>query len=142
MPKIEVLNVIYDGYERLYTIKIDEGLNKIIWAHGIAHGDYIECGSRQSKPPKKADVIFSIEWVLEVSQVDEEVLPIFIQDINGSSHVRCIGTVSKLIDQYSFWCTIPTLGEVVIELERGNTDICVNMNVEFTGNLKMELLIL
>jgi len=56
--EIEILNVKYDGYERLYTIKLCKSFHKILWAHGIEHMEYIESGSSQYDPPRKADATF------------------------------------------------------------------------------------
>lgn len=76
---------------------------------------------------------------MEANKAGEDLMPMFIQDLSGSSHIQCIGTVRELINNESFYCTLPILGDIAVELEKSNADICENMKVEFLGNLTIYL---
>lgn len=139
MAKIDIINVVYDGYERLIKFKIQNDSNLIMWAHAIAHNEYIESGLKQCNPIERVEASFTIELVLNINPVIEDKTPMVIQEIEKSSHIRCIGIIDRVISPDSFICNIEKLGQVTVELEKSNLEIFEGMKVEFAGNLEIEI---
>ncbi|MBI9051512.1 MAG: hypothetical protein JEZ00_18965 [Anaerolineaceae bacterium] len=138
MKKIELVNVKYDGYERLYKIILTNDSERIMFAYSVEPDEYIESGFYQFDSKKIVEAKFFIEWVREVNlSVEKQVM--ILQDIENSSHVHCIGIVEKIIEDDSFTCNLGDFGTVIVELEKNNRDIHENMKVEFTGNLSVEI---
>ncbi len=105
----------------------------------IDYNQYKLDGSRKYIPPLIASGLFKIEWVLCVKEVNEQQESALIQNIDNSSHVNCIGTIEKIIDDYTFVCFLDILGKVTVELEEANNVIHEKMKVQFTGNLAFEI---
>lgn len=140
MAQIELLKTIYDGYEQIIEFKMKNHSQIVMWGHMISHDEYIESGEKQYDPIENVEASFTIELVMDIKTTNEAKSTITIQEIENSSHVKCGGIVKNVISSDSIMCEIDILGEVIVELEKSNSEIVEGMYVEFTGNLELELL--
>jgi hypothetical protein len=140
MDKIEITDVIYDGYERLYRFFINSRSGIALWGHGLNHEEYIESGSRQYKVPEQKTVELRIDWVNTVVPVYEDAVIGVFQEIGESSHIKCIGIVERILNGDSFLCNAGEFGNITVELETAVSEIQENMLVEFSGNLEVEFI--
>lgn len=138
MDKIEITDVIYDGYERLYRFFIHSRSKIALWGHGLNHEEYIESGSHQYKVPERKTVELRIEWVNTVVPVYEDAALGVFQEVGESSHIKCIGIVERILNDDSFLCNVGEFGSITVELETSANEIQEKMVVEFSGNLEVE----
>jgi len=140
MAQIELLKAIYDGYEQIIEFKFQNHPQTVMWGHIISHDEYIDSGTKQYDPDENAEASFTIELVMDIEAAIEAKSSMIIQEIENSSHVKCVGIVKNVISSDSVMCEISILGDVIVELEKSNLEIVEGMYVEFTGNLELELL--
>ena len=140
MAQIKLLKATYDGYEQIIEFKIQNHPQTFMWGHMISHDEYIESGSKQYDSDENVEASFSIELVMDIEEAIEAKFSMIIQEIENSSHVKCVGIVKNVISSDSIMCEIGILGDVIVELEKSNSEIVEGMYVEFTGNLELELL--
>lgn len=119
--------------------RIQNPQQTVMWGHMISHDKYVESGSRQYDSDKKVEASFSIELVMDLKIAIESKSLIAIQEIENSSHIECVGIVKNMISVDSIMCEVAILGDVIVELEKPNSEIQEGMFVEFTGNLELEL---
>ena len=136
MPKVKIHEQIYDGYEREYLLGIVNS-NKRVWAHGLEHDNYIASGFEKINEEVMKECDFSIEWVTKIMEADFDSDEL-IQDVEGSSHITCKVTVTKVVDSDSFECFSESLGTIVVELENDIDFIDVGSKVSFVGNLHVD----
>ena len=140
MAQIKLLKTIYDGYEQIIEFGIQKLPQTILWGHMISHDEYVESGSKQYDSDENVEVSFSVVLVMDLKTVTEVKSPMIIQEIENSSHIKCVGIVKNVRSSDSIMCDIGILGDVIVELEKPNSEIVEGMFVEFTGNLELELL--
>lgn len=140
MAQIELLKIMYEGYEQLIEFKMQGRPHTVMWGHMISHDEYIESGIKKYDSIKNVEASFTIELVMDIKTAIEAKSPMTIQEIENSSHVKCVGIVKSVISSDSIMCEIGILGEVIVELEKSNSKILEGMYVEFTGNLELELI--
>ena len=140
MKQIKLLKAVYDGYEQIIEFKIQNSQQTVMWGHMISHDEYIESGSKQYDSDENIEASFTIELVMDIKVATEAKPSMIIQEIENSSHVKCVGIVKNVISSDSIMCEIGMLGDVIVELEKPSSEIIEGMCVEFTGILELELL--
>lgn len=140
MVRIEILRVTYDGYEQIIEFIMQDDPKHIMWAHMISYDEYIENGTKQCNPTESVEASFTVELVMNIKKVIEAKSSMAIQEIENSSHVKCVGIVKSVIAPDSIMCNVGTLGNVIVELEKPNSEIVEGMQVEFTGNLELQII--
>ncbi|WP_312102923.1 hypothetical protein [Pygmaiobacter massiliensis] len=140
MAQIELLKASYDGYEQIIEFRIQNPQQTVMWGHMISHDEYLESGSMQYDSDKNVEASFSIELVMDLKTAIESKSLMAIQEIENSSHIKCVGIVKNMISSDSIMCEVAILGDVIVELEKPNAEIEEGMFVEFTGNLELEFL--
>lgn len=138
MPRARINEVKKDGYERLYLLELIESNSKV-WAYGLEHDDYDECGFEIMEEIVEKECDFTIEWVNKIKVASFDVDEI-VQDKLGSSHTACKVTISKVIDLDSFKFYSESLGTVVVELENDFDFLEIDSKVSFTGNLRVDFI--
>ena len=100
MAQIELLKASYDGYEQIIEFRIQNPQQTVMWGHMISHDEYLESGSMQYDSDKNVEASFSIELVMDLKTAIESKSLMAIQEIENSSHIKCVGIVKNMISYF------------------------------------------